>query len=288
MDPAASANSRRINADASVSNPPLVNQPPSMRPSPPTAASPVEGIVPVDLPPWIAISGGVELRVMARAHVRLDRLVPEPIASVPRLIVRFCRQTFPSPEHPGELVGFVIHQPFHLLMQQQAWERETQVMLVRVAANYVQRADLDLLAEAFRNYTSSAVRQLPMMSVVMMEIYSIIFVPNASLGVSRLQIWLPPEEFALLSQSEGRNNAHFDRGSRPASAAAVEGLKMVTVEEPDSCSICLEDFGTATPVLAMPCSHLFHVACLKKWLEQSCSCPLCRFSLPQEQRLNDL
>ncbi|KAG6538133.1 hypothetical protein ZIOFF_003244 [Zingiber officinale] len=205
-----------------------------MRPSPLTAASPVEDVVPVDLAPWIAVSGGVELRVMARAHVRLDRLVPEPIAPAPRLIVRFCRWTFPSPEHPGELVGLVIHQPFHLLMQQQAWERETQVMLVRVAANYVRRADLDLLAEAFHDYTSSVVRRLPMMSV-----------------------------------SEGHNNAHFDRGSRPASAVALEGLKTVAAEEPDSCSICLEDFGTTTPMLAMPCSHLFHAACLKKWLEQS-------------------
>ncbi|KAG6468202.1 hypothetical protein ZIOFF_072774 [Zingiber officinale] len=229
-----------------------------MRPSPPTAASPVEDVVPVDLPPWIAISGGVELRVMARAHVRLDRLVPEPIAPAPRLIVRFYRRTFPSPEHLGELVGFVIHQPFHLLMQQQAWEREIQVMLARVAANYVRRADLDLLAEGFRDYTSSAVRRLPMMSAVMMEIYSIIFVPNASLGVSRLQIW-------------------------PASTMTVEGLKMVTAEEPDSCSICLEDFGMMTPVLAMPCSHRFHAPCLKKWLERSYSCPLCRFSLPQEE-----
>ncbi|KAG6468199.1 hypothetical protein ZIOFF_072771 [Zingiber officinale] len=153
---------------------------------------------------------------------------------MPRLIVRFCRRTFPSPEHPGELIGFIIHQPFHLLMQQQAWERETQVMLARVAANYVRCADLKLLAEAFRDYTSFAVRQLPMMSA-----------------------------------SDDRNNVHFDRGSRPASTTAVEGLNMVTAEEPDSCSICLQDFGTTTRVLAMPCGHLFHAACLKKWLERS-------------------
>ncbi|KAG6538153.1 hypothetical protein ZIOFF_003264 [Zingiber officinale] len=75
---------------------------------------------------------------------------------------------------------------------------------------------------------------ISMMSAIMMEIYSIIFVPNTSLGVSRLQIWLSLEEFALFSQSEGRNNTHFDRGSRPASVAAVEGLKMVTAEELDS------------------------------------------------------
>ncbi|XP_042446341.1 E3 ubiquitin-protein ligase SIRP1-like [Zingiber officinale] len=76
--------------------------------------------------------------------------------------------------------------------------------------------------------------------------------------------------------------AYFDKRSGPAPVTAVEGLKMVIVEEPDSCSICLEDLGLAVPVLAMPYSHLFHSGCLKKWLERSCSCPLCRFSLPQE------
>ncbi|KAG6469960.1 hypothetical protein ZIOFF_070899 [Zingiber officinale] len=111
---------------------------------------------------------------------------------------------------------------------------------------------------------------------------------HAAIGMGKgntcsLQIWLPPEEFALFSQSDDRNNVHFDRGSRPASTTAVKGLKMVTAEEPDSCSICLQDFGTTTRVLAMPCGHLFHAACLKKWLVRNCSCPLCRFSLLQEE-----
>ncbi|KAG6538121.1 hypothetical protein ZIOFF_003232 [Zingiber officinale] len=210
-----------------------------MRPSPPTAASPVKGVVLVDLPPWIAISGGVELCVMARARVQLDRLVRASIAPTPRLIIRFCRRTFPSPEHPRESVGFVIHQPFYLLMQQQAWERETRVMLARVVANYVRRANLDLLAEAFRDYTSSTVR---------------------------------PQQRPL--QQRFQASIYYDGGG---------GLKTVDAEEPDSCSICLEDFEMAAPVLTMPCSYLFHAACLKKWLEQSCSCPLYRFSLPQEE-----
>ncbi|KAG6497002.1 hypothetical protein ZIOFF_044886 [Zingiber officinale] len=89
------------------------------------------------------------------------------------------------------------------------------------------------------------------------------------------------DNFVLVVDDE--YHAYFDRGSRPASATAVEGLEMVTAEESDSCSICLEDLGMTTPVLAMPCSHLFHPRCLKKWLERSCSCPLCRFSLRQEQ-----
>ncbi|KAG6538187.1 hypothetical protein ZIOFF_003299 [Zingiber officinale] len=89
------------------------------------------------------------------------------------------------------------------------------------------------------------------------------------------------DNFDLVVDDDYRT--YFDRGSRPASATTVEGLKMVTTEESDSCSICLEDLGMTAPVLAMLCDHLFHPGCLKKWLEQSCSCPLCRFSLPQEQ-----
>ncbi|EQC25816.1 hypothetical protein SDRG_16331 [Saprolegnia diclina VS20] len=48
------------------------------------------------------------------------------------------------------------------------------------------------------------------------------------------------------------------------------------------CSICLEqssgDDETKTPQLAlvMPCGHAFHDACLVKWFETDCSCPLCR------------
>ncbi|KAG6533840.1 hypothetical protein ZIOFF_007718 [Zingiber officinale] len=91
-----------------------------------------------------------------------------------------------------------------------------------------------LFASSRTILVNSLKNMLSMMSAIMMEIYSISFVPNTSLGVSCLQIWLPPEEFALFSQSEDRNNTHFDRGSRPASAAAVEGLKMVTAEELDS------------------------------------------------------
>ncbi|KAG6533807.1 hypothetical protein ZIOFF_007685 [Zingiber officinale] len=137
-------------------------------------------------------------------------------------------------------------------MQQQAWERETRVMLARVVANNVRHADLDLLAKAFRDYTSSVVRWLPMMSV------------------------LPPDMAAFggvcsVSQSEDHNNAHFNRGSRPAFATVVEGLKTVAAEKPDSCSICLEDFEMAAPILTMPCSHLFHATCLKKWREHSYS-----------------
>uniref|UniRef100_A0A2P2KVY8 RING-type E3 ubiquitin transferase n=1 Tax=Rhizophora mucronata TaxID=61149 RepID=A0A2P2KVY8_RHIMU len=46
------------------------------------------------------------------------------------------------------------------------------------------------------------------------------------------------------------------------------------------CVICQEQLLGGDEVTGMPCSHVFHVKCIEKWLEQSRSCPLCRLDLP--------
>ena len=62
----------------------------------------------------------------------------------------------------------------------------------------------------------------------------------------------------------------------PAAKSCIEGLKMVTVEEAEKCSICFEDFKVG---VCMPCSHMFHKDCIQDWLNIGNSCPLCRFQL---------
>ncbi|CAF1366377.1 unnamed protein product [Adineta steineri] len=42
------------------------------------------------------------------------------------------------------------------------------------------------------------------------------------------------------------------------------------------CSICWEKFEKAR---CLPCGHLFHENCLRSWLEQDTTCPICRVSL---------
>ncbi|GLU04622.1 hypothetical protein SLE2022_217600 [Rubroshorea leprosula] len=47
-----------------------------------------------------------------------------------------------------------------------------------------------------------------------------------------------------------------------------------------SCSICLQDFSVGENAKCLPqCQHLFHPACIDRWLIGKRSCPLCRRNL---------
>lgn len=56
-----------------------------------------------------------------------------------------------------------------------------------------------------------------------------------------------------------------------------------------ACVICYNDFGQASPEgiieapLRLPkCQHVFGDHCIKKWFEESDSCPYCRDKVPSE------
>ncbi|KAG6538184.1 hypothetical protein ZIOFF_003296 [Zingiber officinale] len=226
-----------------------------MEPSSPTATAPVEDIVLVDLLSRITISPSVE-----HTHARQGRLIPAPSAP-PRLSIHFSLLTYPSRESPNDQVNVIFHRSFDLLMQEQAWEREARAMLAQVAADYVEPVNLDFITQVFCWYTSFSIRRVPMMDVVSMELSSTIFVrTNYSATISLLNISdnddddddeddddddeddyfdlvVDDDNFDLVVDDDYRT--YFDRGSRPASATTVEGLKMVTATESDSCSICL-------------------------------------------------
>ncbi|MEI8300328.1 MAG: RING finger domain-containing protein [Chlamydiota bacterium] len=59
--------------------------------------------------------------------------------------------------------------------------------------------------------------------------------------------------------------------------------------EPGCCSwmgrICLQISGIKKESLAVTkCEHVFHKACLKTWLQESTTCPLCREVLKEESK----
>lgn len=50
----------------------------------------------------------------------------------------------------------------------------------------------------------------------------------------------------------------------------------------EMCSICLNEFRPEDFVHQAPkCGHLFHPSCLKQWIRQSFSCPVCRRNMQE-------
>eukprot|EP00904_Undaria_pinnatifida_P011077 jgi/Undpi1/709/HiC_scaffold_10.g04173.m1 len=46
------------------------------------------------------------------------------------------------------------------------------------------------------------------------------------------------------------------------------------------CIVCQELYTVGATLVRLPCGHLYHEACLLKWLELSNTCPYCRSELP--------
>jgi hypothetical protein len=87
---------------------------------------------------------------------------------------------------------------------------------------------------------------------------------------------------------------HYRQQTRPQwEGVAPDLLKRLarTKFEPDpengsatECCVCLVEFEAQESVVTLPCNskHVFHDACVKKWLEQNNSCPLCKAPITQQ------
>ena len=69
-----------------------------------------------------------------------------------------------------------------------------------------------------------------------------------------------------------------DLPSQDELARRCEKLRVRELSEKEaneSCAICLTEFQEGKGVELPNCGHIFHEKCIKKWLEQKNSCPLC-------------
>ncbi|KAI9118446.1 hypothetical protein K1719_010778 [Acacia pycnantha] len=73
----------------------------------------------------------------------------------------------------------------------------------------------------------------------------------------------------------------------PASKEVVAKLPVITLTEEilaklgkdAECAICKENLAPNDKMQELPCKHKFHPACLKPWLDEHNSCPICRYEL---------
>jgi hypothetical protein len=110
-------------------------------------------------------------------------------------------------------------------------------------------------------------------------------------GGPGMPVYLPAEE-RVRQQQLLRGSLP---GKRVASVKALASLQTVKIadlpENERSCIICYNEFGVENPEgineapLRLPkCKHVFGDHCIKKWFEESDSCPYCRDRLPSESQ----
>ncbi|KAK7271623.1 hypothetical protein RJT34_27675 [Clitoria ternatea] len=52
------------------------------------------------------------------------------------------------------------------------------------------------------------------------------------------------------------------------------------------CAVCKDQIALHSQAKQLPCKHLYHADCITPWLEIHATCPLCRFRLVEEARVD--
>jgi len=73
------------------------------------------------------------------------------------------------------------------------------------------------------------------------------------------------------------------RANPPASARAIAALKSWEVSADsmlsDPCAVCQDAFEPGNEVSQIGCGHIFHKDCLLPWLQNTNTCPTCRYEV---------
>jgi len=59
------------------------------------------------------------------------------------------------------------------------------------------------------------------------------------------------------------------------------------LKEQDTCSICYETMSKGGKAKKIKCGHIYHLMCIKQWMQQSNTCPVCREPLLKKPATNE-
>lgn len=87
-----------------------------------------------------------------------------------------------------------------------------------------------------------------------------------------------------MSVNEVLNQLHQLANSNSAS---IDEYPRVNAQNTTTqCSICLENFREEQEMIQLPCEHVFHENCIRRWLERNNNCPYCRRTLFERSNVN--
>lgn len=77
------------------------------------------------------------------------------------------------------------------------------------------------------------------------------------------------------SDGKGKLNSALDPSDVTDIDAKSGKSTCLTIEEEDTCPICLEEYDPENPRITTECEHHFHLSCILEWMERSDTCPIC-------------
>tara|TARA_R110002050_G_scaffold278936_4_gene425236 strand:+ start:1908 stop:2309 length:402 start_codon:yes stop_codon:yes gene_type:complete len=63
---------------------------------------------------------------------------------------------------------------------------------------------------------------------------------------------------------------------------AVNSGALLPSDDTGDCIICLQQYELDEHLLFLPCNHYFHEECIRSWLKEKKSCPLCNRDIDAE------
>ena len=78
----------------------------------------------------------------------------------------------------------------------------------------------------------------------------------------------------LLRLDEGVASSKAASESQITSLPATVFVAASSAAAPVQCCICLSDIDTGESVKWLPCAHVYHAACIDRWLRTEATCPV--------------
>ena len=87
----------------------------------------------------------------------------------------------------------------------------------------------------------------------------------------------------IFDENDSDSDFMFHKGLNKEILDNMEISKIKDVEKLDNdkkkCTICLEEYVNGDDSIALPCIHIFHADCIKTWLKNQNTCPICKFEI---------
>ncbi|XP_069754061.1 E3 ubiquitin-protein ligase RNF130-like isoform X2 [Narcine bancroftii] len=81
----------------------------------------------------------------------------------------------------------------------------------------------------------------------------------------------------------GRNQRHLgdvaNKAIKKLTTRTVKRGDKETDPEFDHCAVCIEGYKSNDVVRILPCKHVFHKQCVDPWLNEHCTCPICKLNI---------